>query len=90
MSTGVNPSLYPEPTNAFLCNPVLSSIASCLLGILAAHLLFLAREQGVDGRVQLVATLEEVELEYEDVLHDLAAEFLDKCASGGCRATCIR
>lgn len=68
----------------------LSSIVSCLYDILAAHLLFLARKQGVDGRVELITALQEVELEYEDVFQDLAAELLDKCTGGGCRATCVR
>ena len=47
------------------------------LGILvAAKLLLLAGKQSVDGRVELVAALEEVELEDEDVFDDLAAELL--------------
>ena len=57
---------------------------------LLLQLLVLARKQRVDRRVELIAALEEVELEDEDVFQDLAAEFLDECTSGGCRTTCIR
>jgi hypothetical protein len=49
-------------------------------------LLLLAGEQGVDGRVELVAALEEVELEHEDVARDGGAEFLHERAGCGCRA----
>jgi hypothetical protein len=58
-------------------------------GILAAaKLLLLARKQSVNGRVQLIAALEEVKLQDEDVLEDLAAELLDQRAGCGCRAAC--
>lgn len=53
----------------------------------AAKLLLLARKQSVDRCVELVAALEEVELEDEDVLDDLATELLDECASSGCGTT---
>jgi hypothetical protein len=46
----------------------------------AVRLLLLASKKSVDGRVELVATLEEVELEDEDVLEDLSAELLDEGA----------
>jgi hypothetical protein len=52
------------------------------------HLLLLAREQGVDGCVELVAALEKVELEDEDVARNGAAKFLHECAGCRCRATC--
>lgn len=54
---------------------------TCSFGVLvAAELLLLAREQGVNRRVELVAALEEIEFEDENVLHDLAAELLDEGA----------
>jgi hypothetical protein len=52
------------------------------------RLLLLASKQGVDGRIELVAALEEVELEDEDVLEDLSAELLDERTSRSCGATC--
>jgi hypothetical protein len=59
-----------------------------LFGILvAAELLLLAGKQGVDGRVELVAALEEVELEDEDVFDDLAAELLYEGTRSRCGAT---
>lgn len=58
-----------------------------LFGILvAAELLLLAGEQSVDGGVELVAALEEVELEDEDVFNDLAAELLDEGTRSRCGA----
>lgn len=58
-----------------------------LFGILvAAELLLLAGEQSVDGGVELVAALEEVELEDEDVFDDLAAELLDEGTRSRCGA----
>ena len=56
--------------------------------VVAAKLLLLARKQSVDGRIELVAALEEVQLQDENVLEDLAAELLDERT--GCRrgATC--
>jgi len=62
-----------------------------MLGLLiAAELFLLPREQGVDGRVELVTALEEIELEDEDVFEDLATELLDEGARCSCRATCGR
>jgi hypothetical protein len=59
-----------------------------LFGILvAAELLLLAGKQSVDGRVELVAALEEVELEDEDVFDDLAAELLYESTRSRCGAT---
>jgi hypothetical protein len=55
---------------------------------LLLHLLLLAGEQGVDGCVELVAALEEVELEHEDVAGDGGAELLHERAGCGCRAAC--
>jgi hypothetical protein len=60
----------------------------CVEWALLLHLLLLACEQGVDGCVELVAALEEVELEDEDVARDGAAEFLHECAGCRCRAAC--
>lgn len=58
-----------------------------LFGILAAaELLLLAGKQSVDGGVELVAALEEVELEDEDVFEDLAAELLDEGTRSRCGA----
>ena len=58
-----------------------------LFGILAAaELLLLAGKQSVDGGVELVAALEEVELEDEDVFNDLAAERLDEGTRSRCGA----
>lgn len=57
---------------------------------LLLQLLFLAGQQRVDGRIELVAALEEVQLQDEDVACDLAAEFLDERACCGCRASCDR
>lgn len=50
--------------------------------------LLLAVEQRVDGRIELVAALEEVELENEDVAQQRATEFLDERSSCSCGATC--
>jgi hypothetical protein len=51
------------------------------------HLLLLASKQGVDGRAELLAALEEIELEDENVLEDLSTELLDERASCRCGAT---
>jgi hypothetical protein len=51
--------------------------------------LFLAVQERVDGCVELVAALEEVELEDEYVAHERAAELLDKRACCCCGATCV-
>jgi hypothetical protein len=50
-------------------------------------LLLLACKQSVDGCVELIAALEEIEFEDENVASDGAAEFLDERASRRCRAT---
>lgn len=58
----------------------------CLMGGVE---LLLAVEERVDGGVELVAALEEVELEDEDVAQERAAELLDEgacCCSG---AACV-
>lgn len=52
------------------------------------QLLLLAGEQRVHGGVELVAALEEVEFEDEDVAHDGAAEFLDEGAGCCSRTAC--
>ena len=51
--------------------------------------LLLAVEQRVDGRVELVAALEEIEFEDEDVAKQGAAELLDEGSSCLSGATCI-
>jgi hypothetical protein len=53
------------------------------------HLLLLASKQGVDGRAELLAALEEIEFEDEDVLDDLSTELLDERASCRCGATWV-
>lgn len=50
--------------------------------------LFLAREEGVDGGVELCAPFEEVEFEHEDVAQEGAAELLDERACCCCGAAC--
>ena len=52
-------------------------------------LLLLASKQGVDGSAELLAALEEIELEDENVLEDLSTELLDERASGRRRATWV-
>lgn len=54
--------------------------------LLRLHLL-LARKQCVYGSIELIAALEEVEFENEDVAQDCAAEFLNEGAGCGCGAT---
>jgi hypothetical protein len=56
-----------------------------VLGRLQA--LLLAGEQGVDGRVELVAALEEVELHHEKETDEVTAELADERAGCGCGAT---
>ena len=57
---------------------------------LACEALFLlAGEKCVDGRVELCAPLEEVELEHEDVAEEGAAELGDERACGCCGASCV-
>lgn len=55
---------------------------------LLLELLLLAREQRVHGRIELVAALEEIEFEDEDVALDGAAELLDEGAGCSCGAAC--
>lgn len=52
------------------------------------RLSLLARQQSVDGRVELIAALEEFEFENEKVAKQLAAEFLDQVASSRGRPAC--
>lgn len=65
------------------------NIYVCVVILFAAKLLLLARKQRVHGRVELIAALEEVEFEDENVLCDLAAELLDEGTSRGSGATCL-
>jgi hypothetical protein len=45
----------------------------------------LAREEGVDGRIELIATFQELEFKEEDIAKKVAAKFLDErpCCSRG-------
>jgi hypothetical protein len=45
----------------------------------------LAREEGVDGRIELIATFQELEFKEEDIAKKGAAKFLDErpCCSRG-------
>jgi hypothetical protein len=52
------------------------------------ELLLLACKESVDGCVELIATLEEIEFEDKNVAGNGAAEFLHERASRRCRATC--
>ena len=51
---------------------------------LLLELFLLARQQRVHGRVELIAALEKVELEDENVAHDGAAELLHERTGCGC------
>ena len=50
--------------------------------------LLLATEEGVNGSVELVSSLEEVELHHEDETEQVAAELLDEVAGCLCCAAC--
>lgn len=60
----------------------------CIRMHLLLKLLLLARKERVHRRVELVAALEEIEFQDENVAHDGAAELLHKRSSRGCRAAC--
>jgi hypothetical protein len=47
-------------------------------------------EKSVDRRFELIAALEKVDFENEEVAHQISAEFFDKIASCLCRPACIR
>jgi hypothetical protein len=87
-------STFPRALN--LQTPIhaipLLSLSMCMwyiFGILfAAELLLLARKQRVNGRIELVAALEKIEFEDENVLCHLAAELLDEGTSRRGRTTC--
>lgn len=55
---------------------------------LLVQALLLAAEEGVNGSVELISSLEEVELHHEDESEEIAAELLDKVAGCLCCAAC--
>lgn len=57
-----------------------------LLGSLKA--LLLTGEEGVDGSVELVAAVEEVELHHEEEADEVTAELTDERAGSGSGSTC--
>lgn len=69
-------------------------VACALLGLAKRELvlggleaLLLAGEKGVDGSIELVATLEEVKLHHEEEADEVTAELADERASSGSRST---
>jgi hypothetical protein len=61
--------------------------ANIVLHRLLLHLLLLARKQCVNLRIELIATLQEIQFQNEEISEDLTAEFLNEGSSCGCRAT---
>ena len=73
----------------------LGRLAGALLGLAEGKLLLgsleallLAGEEGVDGRIELVAAVEEVKLHHEEEADKVTAELADERASSGSRSTC--
>lgn len=64
-----------------------------LLGLSKGHLLLaalsvLAAEQGNDRGVELVSSVQELELHEEEVAHDFTTDLLDEVSTSNCGATC--
>jgi hypothetical protein len=67
-------------------------IFSRLLGLSKRHLLLaalgvLAAEQSNDRGIELISSVQELELHEEEVAHDLATDLLDEVSTSNCGAT---
>jgi hypothetical protein len=68
-------------------------IVGRLLGLSKRHFLLaalgvLATEQSNDRGIELVSSVQELELHEEEVSHDVTTNLLDKVSSSHCGATC--
>ena len=76
--------------NAARVSDAFGHLAGNLVGLLLGSLeaLLLAGEEGVDGSVELVAAVKEIELHHEEEADEVTAELADERAGSGSGSTC--